>query len=116
MTLSIGAPPPNSAQEATSEDPGLRRELRSRLSAPNRWADQRGRSMANKSPEVHDPEWYLLDPRTRKWTTRCSRCGAVCFLPGAPDEFFGRAPLVYYFDPGTLTEDGLCEQCSATVR
>ena len=30
---------PNSAQEATSEDPGLRRELRSRLSAPNRYAD-----------------------------------------------------------------------------
>jgi hypothetical protein len=27
---------PNSAQEATNEDPGLRRELRSRLSAPNR--------------------------------------------------------------------------------
>jgi hypothetical protein len=26
----------NSAPEATSEDPGLRRELRSRLSAPNR--------------------------------------------------------------------------------
>ena len=31
--------PPNSAQEATSEDRGLRRQLRSRLSAPNRWAD-----------------------------------------------------------------------------
>ena len=30
--------PHNSAQEATSEDPGLRRELRSRLSAPNRYA------------------------------------------------------------------------------
>jgi hypothetical protein len=33
----------NSAQEATSEDPGLRRELRSRLSAPNRWADEASR-------------------------------------------------------------------------
>jgi hypothetical protein len=32
---------PNSAQEATSEGRGLRRELRSRLSAPNRWADVR---------------------------------------------------------------------------
>ena len=32
--------PHNSAQEATSEDRGLRRQLRSRLSAPNRWADQ----------------------------------------------------------------------------
>jgi hypothetical protein len=30
---------PNSAQEATSKDSGLRRELRSRLSAPIRWAD-----------------------------------------------------------------------------
>jgi hypothetical protein len=29
--------PPNSAQEATTEDRGLRRQLRSRLSAPNRW-------------------------------------------------------------------------------
>jgi hypothetical protein len=28
---------PNSAQEATSEDRGLRRQLRSRLSAPNRY-------------------------------------------------------------------------------
>jgi hypothetical protein len=35
-TWRVVTSPSNSAREATSEDPGVRRQLRSRLSAPNR--------------------------------------------------------------------------------
>jgi hypothetical protein len=61
--------------------------------------------------EEQDPEWYLQDPRTRKWMAQCVGCHRWGYHHDAPPEFFGRAPLEKHIGKLNLDERGLCDQC-----
>jgi hypothetical protein len=58
----------------------------------------------------HDPEWYLADPRTRKWMIQCAICSRWGYRSDAPTEFFGRSQLEHYFD-AINPADPRCGQC-----
>lgn len=64
--------------------------------------------MAN---EKHDPEWYLSDPRMRKWMARCGSCGTPGFRADAPSEFFGSKQYAEAFDAPRLDTTGTCPVC-----
>jgi hypothetical protein len=63
--------------------------------------------------ETKTLDWFLNDPRTRKWIVHCSRCGTYGRKPESPgnipkknfEAMFARMRL----DP----ETGACEQCMA---
>ncbi len=61
--------------------------------------------------EEHNAEWYLNDPRTRKWMVRCSACGTIGYRDDAPDKFFGREQLIKYFKAQNLDDQGMCAVC-----
>ena len=61
--------------------------------------------------QEHDAEWHFDDPRTRKWMVQCVACGVIGYRFDAPEQFFGRFHLVKYFDPISLDDRGLCEEC-----
>src|ERR1700746_3252972 len=61
--------------------------------------------------EEHDPDWYLQDPRTRRWMAQCTGCRRWGFREDAPPEFFGRVPLEKHIGKLNLDEGGLCDQC-----
>lgn len=63
--------------------------------------------------EQHDPEWYLKDPRTRKWMVQCSGCLRWGYRADAPVEFFGRSQLEKYLELLKLDTRGLCDSCQA---
>jgi len=61
--------------------------------------------------EQHDPEWYLSDPRTRKWMAQCAICSRWGYRSDAPSEFFGRPALERYFEVIDQGDPPRCEQC-----
>ena len=63
--------------------------------------------------ETHDAEWYLRDPRTRKWMVQCAVCKQWGYPHNAPPKFFGRAQLERHFEEMKLDERGVCDQCRA---
>jgi len=67
--------------------------------------------MAHSRKEEHDPEWYLLDPRTRWWMAQCVGCLRWGYRDDAPPEFHGRTQLEKFIGKLNLDERGLCDQC-----
>jgi len=65
--------------------------------------------MKGAKRQEHDAEWYLADPRTRRWMIQCHRCMRWGYQADAPATFFGRSALVRHFEP--IKSDGVCEQC-----
>jgi hypothetical protein len=63
-----------------------------------------------KRPQ-HDPEWYLADPRTRKWMVQCPTCQRWGYKYDAPPDCFGRSPLERYFE--ALKPDEPYRQCTS---
>jgi hypothetical protein len=61
--------------------------------------------------EQHDPEWYLADPRTRKWMVQCRTCLRYGYRHDAPAEFFDRALLNQHFEALELDDGGRCQHC-----
>lgn len=61
--------------------------------------------------EQHDFDWYLSDPRTRKWMVQCAACKRWGYRHDAPPKFFGRSHLVKHFEEMKLDECGLCDEC-----
>jgi hypothetical protein len=62
--------------------------------------------------EQHDSEWYLQDPRIRKWMVQCVACKRWGYRPDAPPKFHGRAQLERHIGELKLDERGICYQCS----
>ena len=75
-----------------------------------------GRSPRRMKHVQHDIEWYLSDPRARKWIAKCGTCDAASFAKGAPEKFFGRAQLERYFGVLVLDEAGRCPACERALR
>jgi hypothetical protein len=63
--------------------------------------------------EQHNSEWYLRDPRTRKWMVQCIACKRWGYRHDAPPKFFGRSMLERHFEAMTLNERGVCSCCQA---
>jgi hypothetical protein len=63
------------------------------------------------SRQKHDPEWYLKDPRIRRWMARCSSCDTVGIRPGAPPRFHGSDQYKELFEAPVLDEKGTCPVC-----
>lgn len=42
-----------------------------------------------RKDERHDPQWYMNEPRTRKWLVQCSGCQRIGYRSDAPENFFG---------------------------
>lgn len=61
--------------------------------------------------EDKNPEWYLNDPRTRKWLVQCVICQTIGYRADAPEKFFSRDRVVKYFQPMSLDSSGICEDC-----
>ena len=61
--------------------------------------------------QPHDPDWYLRDPRTRKWLIQCVTCQRVGYRVDAPEEFFGRQSIRHNFQPLALDDSGRCAEC-----
>ena len=61
--------------------------------------------------ETRTVEWFLNDPRTRKWIVQCSACGSYGRKPNTPSSI----PKVRFEEIFPLmiidTERGSCEQC-----
>lgn len=66
--------------------------------------------------ETHEPDWYLLDPRIRKWMARCATCTTVGVRNGAPAEFFGSKQFEQHFEAPPLNEHGICRVCSEAME
>jgi hypothetical protein len=69
------------------------------------------KSASQSKNEEHDPDWFLRDPRTRKWMVQCIGCQRVGYRADAPERFFGRKQLVAHLQPLALDSTGLCEEC-----
>jgi hypothetical protein len=61
--------------------------------------------------QQHDPDWYLRDPRTRKWMVQCASCKRWGFRKDAPPKFFGRALVEKHLEEMKLDDRGICDQC-----
>jgi hypothetical protein len=48
---------------------------------------------ASTKKQVHDSEWFLRDPRTRKWMVASAVCKSWGYRQNAPAKFFGKAHL-----------------------
>jgi hypothetical protein len=56
-------------------------------------------------------EWFLNDPRTRKWIVQCSGCGGYGRKPETPTSI-PKFRFEEIFSPMVIdAEQGLCEQC-----
>ncbi len=58
-----------------------------------------------------DSEWYLSDPRTRKWMVQCVICQIIGYRADAPEQFFSRHHLLKHFKSINLDATGICEDC-----
>jgi len=61
--------------------------------------------------EDKDAEWYLQDPRIRKWMVQCVACNRWGYRHDAPPKFHGRAQLEEHIGEIKLDERGICVQC-----
>lgn len=61
--------------------------------------------------ETRTQEWFLADPRTRKWITQCLTCQRFGRKSNSPTSI----PKVRFeeiFPVQDLNENGLCERCA----
>ena len=61
--------------------------------------------------ETRTQDWFLRDPRTRKWIVQCAACSQYGRKPDTPDSI----PKVNFeamFPVMHLDNVGLCEICS----
>jgi len=63
------------------------------------------------SRDLHNKEWFLQDPRTRKWIVQCSRCQEYGRHPDAPE--LPKAKFEDNFRIMHLDDKGLCDECHA---
>jgi rRNA maturation endonuclease Nob1 len=64
--------------------------------------------------ETKTQEWFLRDPRTRKWIRQCLACGQYGRDPNSPQSI----PKVNFekmFPVMELDEVGMCQDCGANV-
>ena len=66
--------------------------------------------------ESKDINWYLNNPRTRKWVVQCSVCNTSGYKHNAPEIFFGKVYLEKHFRPMQLNELGACEDCDCLAN
>jgi hypothetical protein len=65
--------------------------------------------------ETKTQEWFLADPRTRKWIVQCAACGQYGRKPDTPDNI----PKIHFeemFPVMALNEKGLCPVCSRHAK
>jgi len=65
--------------------------------------------------ETKTQEWFLQDPRTRKWIIQCKACGNFGRKPNTPVTI----PKVNFeamFPVMDLDENGLCDVCVNALR
>jgi hypothetical protein len=61
--------------------------------------------------EDKDAEWYLQEPRIRKWMVQCIACNRWGYRHDAPPKFHGRSQLEQHIGETKLDEHGICDQC-----
>jgi rRNA maturation endonuclease Nob1 len=64
--------------------------------------------------ETRTQEWFLKDPRTRKWIRQCAACGQYGKAPDAPQDI----PKVNFenmFPDMVLDERGFCQYCGPRI-
>ena len=47
---------------------------------------------------------------------QCAACGVIGYRHDAPEQFFGRSLLIKYFEPISLDDRGLCEECQVLIE
>ena len=55
-------------------------------------------------------EWFLADPRTRKWIVQCAACGLYGRKPNTPDTI-PKVDFEEVFPILDIDEQGLCPVC-----
>jgi hypothetical protein len=65
--------------------------------------------------EEGDPEWYLKDPRIRRWMVQCVGCRRWGYRADAPARFHGRSQLEKYIGELKLDARGFCDNCQAVL-
>jgi hypothetical protein len=65
--------------------------------------------------ETKTQEWFLQDPRTRKWIRQCLACGQYGRDPATPENIPKRN-FEIMFPIIELNELGLCGYCSDVVK
>ena len=65
--------------------------------------------------EAKTQEWFLRDPRTRKWIIQCAACGQYGRSPATPASI-PKINFEMMFPPMTLDSRGLGEQCAPRVK
>jgi hypothetical protein len=71
--------------------------------------------MMNIRNEQGDPEWYLKDPRIRRWMVQCAGCRRRGYRSDAPARFHGRSQLEKYIGELKVDAKGLCDNCQAVL-
>jgi hypothetical protein len=61
--------------------------------------------------EIRTQEWFLADPRTRKWITHCAACGQLGRKSNAPINL-PKVNFEVMFPVQDLNENGLCANCA----
>jgi hypothetical protein len=64
--------------------------------------------------ETRTQEWFLNDPRTRKWIVQCAGCG----LYGRRGDTPSTIPKVNFetmFPIMNLNDEGICENCGQAL-
>ena len=59
---------------------------------------------------LHSKDWYLRDPRVRKWIVQCIQCQNYGRHPEAPN--VPKAKFEENFKVMYLNQDGLCDKCA----
>ncbi len=65
--------------------------------------------------ETRTQEWFLKDPRTRKWIRQCAACGQYGKDPDSPQDI----PKVNFgsmFPDMVLDDRGFCQFCSPRIK
>lgn len=60
--------------------------------------------------DLHSKDWFLNDPRTRKWIVQCCNCQSYGRHPDTPSDI-PKAKFEKNFPVMHLDENGLCEIC-----
>jgi hypothetical protein len=63
--------------------------------------------MKNQDKDIN---WYVTDPRTRKYLAQCMACGVYGIRPDAPEKFFGSEPLKK-LNLLVMKDAALCSAC-----
>ena len=65
--------------------------------------------------ETKTQEWFLRDPRTKKWIRQCSACGQYGRDPETPENI----PKVNFesmFPVMILDDEGVCQYCGPRFK